>query len=288
MIKSKISILILFSSILNYPLIQVSSAQERQRYLVKHKGGEIEFALFRLPGDGDCALHGLEKTRKEFIEALERKTGDPSIQEILREDLFEKKYIPTLNAPITEAAIHIFVKERLSRSIEFLTFVGQWQLSGQIDLDLLSQDNSLQVSGTLAAAAKLFGLNVRVWNPDSEKGLTLLAKFVNTLGAEFIDLLHRGCHYDRLVPINDLMMAQRFLDKEIEHKQNLFGYSGPSIYHSGFTKPKNLETSFSAGLGLKYDGASEPSREPQENTESSLNGPDRKRNGQKRLPKTKS
>jgi hypothetical protein len=194
------------------PWLIRNTEAERQKFTAEHETGTLHFALFHLEGDGDCGLHGLEITRDEFVQKLKKSIHDPKIRLMLKEDLKEAGFD---SAELNNQDYIHFIDKHLDEERAFLTFNEQNALAGVERPNILTKDD--QQEGTLAAAAAVVKLNVRVWRQghgDERDKLKLVAKFVNADNEPFIDLLHVGIHYNRLINADDSEAMKKAARKE--------------------------------------------------------------------------
>lgn len=197
-------------------------ARQRQNYSVSHSSGDMQFVRVRTRGDGDCALHGIERSRSEFTTLLTQRISEPRIQNMLRGDLRDAGMQPRPgNRDFDTADYQIYIQQRLTQRSEHLSFIPQASLEGVTHPDLTTPSPDSEVEGTLAAAAYIFDLNVRVWRHEPNTPATsirLIAKLINNRNSSYIDLLYmmgaQYGHFDRLVDPSDTNAMSRAVDRE--------------------------------------------------------------------------
>ena len=177
-------------------------------YFAKSSGGDLAFRVQKVDGYGDCALLSIERTRDEFVKELRAHIHEPHFQDVLREDVFDtlRNEDSSLTDPWTDLTLDRFnhyIDTKLQFRTEYLTFVPQKELA-QEELPEAELPYTELSQGTFAAAAELFHMNVRIWEPRFEKEpkrLQLLAKLIFAPeNKEFHDVLYTGKnHFDRLI-----------------------------------------------------------------------------------------
>lgn len=199
------------------------TTQSRARYPVNVEGENRKFLRFLSPGDGDCGLHSLsvgnqQINRRDFVARLQRalERNDAISGELIsdiRNDVYDycliRRQRPNIcgeqldtkgNISNQKAVINYYITNVLPNRSEFLSF-GHTASDG--------------TRGTLAAAARIYGLNVRQW-VNRNGALFLDSTMINNANSRsYVNVLFNGeNHYDVLVDENDRAQRNRATENE--------------------------------------------------------------------------
>jgi hypothetical protein len=92
-----------------------------------------------------------------------------------------------------------YIVNGLSTSDEYLGFMG-----------------GREPVGSLVLAAQVFKKNIRVWQKENRELKLATVVKGDPSSHEFVDMLHSGAHFDRLVEVGDLVTKSQALDVERE------------------------------------------------------------------------
>jgi len=200
-------------------LISIRNHWSRRQYFgpVDHQGQSKKFFRYWNRGDGNCALYGMGKTRTEFVQKVRDQLRiDPGLRNDLREGAYNycgegiaddterwRTCSSILNPTQDQNNMHrfgIYIDHGLRRNDEFLSFGGHASL--------------------LAAAARLFGLNVRVWqdNPANPGHIQSTFESINNPSEphKTINLFYTPGHFDLLLEEGQTQERMNALDRELQ------------------------------------------------------------------------
>jgi phage terminase large subunit-like protein len=182
-----------------------------RRPTYKIPGEDGSFVRYRIKGDGNCALHCIDRSRPEFLQHLIHRANESS--EIAKKldaeiGVFSFEKYNTYKKDVSE-------EERLNHILTEMS----------LDSQHLSYNQSPQ-AGTLGLAAHTFELNLDVFTllPDGSTLKKEVAYRFGKGGEPIFNLLHTensagsrlANHFERLVREDDLAMRDHARNKESE------------------------------------------------------------------------